>query len=242
MIPIIEKRFGFKFGTFIFSNPRKDNDYDQVHFISYEDVKSDYYQIERRTPVFNLDQPLEKIFSKFNKTTRNEINRTLNDPRLAFDLDSQQYDDFHNLYVEFERRKKRLNYILNKNTLSTKSKLFMACIADKPVAAILCYDDNKILRARIICSRRLETEDSEIKKLSSYATRRLVYEICKYGINNGYKMFDMGEICDDPNDPAYSISQFKLSFGGEIISNFHYYKIINPWLKLLARAKKVKYF
>ncbi|MDP2947297.1 MAG: hypothetical protein Q8N88_04215 [Nanoarchaeota archaeon] len=57
----------------------------------------------------------------------------------------------------------------------------------------------------------------------SIATRRLVYEVCKYGKEHNYKLFDLGSMPADLKDKKKAgIAAFKGSFGGTLEDEYTY--------------------
>lgn len=235
----------FYFNTYVFEKPHDARAYcDQSHFITLKNyyIKNHIKKITKTSVIYLTNINIDEIFKKFNKTTRNEINKTYTMSNINFKIPSNDYLNFYLLYQEFENNKKRLKFLPSLSQIKDNSKLFCAYYQNTMISAILCFDDGKRLRANIICSKRLSDQNSEIKKLSGYATRRLIYEICNYGIKNKYLFFDLGGICTNENDIKYSITKFKLGFGGKIINTYNYYKIYNPFLKILALFFRVEYF
>ncbi len=243
MIRFIEKRAGFSFANYILQDPFLSKDFSQLHFVNLKNLDTHrFFKVLYKTPVIYFNNNLEDIFGKFNKTTRNEINKTTENKDLFFENDSSNFEGFYELYRNFENTKKRLNKIPSLNNLRNHSKLFLAYYKKEIVSAVLCYDNGKILRANIICSKRLNNGDKEFLKTVSNSSRRLIFEICKYGVENNYQMFDFGQICTDKNDDKFKITQYKLNFTQELVDSVHYYRINNPILKLLALMRGVKYF
>ena len=84
----------------------------------------------------------------------------------------------------------------------------------------------------------MESFDKEMLRLISFSTRRLVWEICKYGKENDYFGFDLGSINLVDSNKA-SIAQFKNSFGGKIVDEYLYiYK--SKIFKFFERVVKLK--
>ncbi|HBD95955.1 MAG: hypothetical protein UX41_C0011G0006 [Candidatus Collierbacteria bacterium GW2011_GWE1_46_18] len=242
MIEYNVRRIGFNFKNILFSDPYDVPNCDQSQIISYKNMATDQVKLVSKTPIIRLNKPINNIYANFNKTTRNEINRSQSVKELLFEIDSKSYDDFYNLYLDFEKRKNRLSQIPKLNDLRNNSRLFIARYKGKCISAILCYDDQRMFRANIICSVRLQDDDKDLNKIISYSSRRLIYEICDFGIKNNYKFFDLGEICEDIYSDVYNITKFKLNFSNELVESIHYYKIYNPILKILALILNKKYF
>ncbi len=171
MIKYVMNFCGFTFANFILEDPVLVKSCSQIHFVSYNnlDVKGFHKSIQK-TPIISLNNDIDSIFKKFSKTTRNEINKTLSNEKLHFECDSSKFDEFYSLYVNFERKKKRSFKLRSLDMLKKGSKLFLAFYEGELIAGILCYDTELILRANIICSKRMNSEDKEYLKTISNAS------------------------------------------------------------------------
>ncbi len=151
-------------------------------------------------------------FSRFNDTTRNEVRRTEKMSEMSFRVPDENRRAIYELYKNFERSAGR---IVRKREYFGKSLLCGAYLDSELAAAVLCYDAYPYLRAHAIVSSHAH------QKLKSFALRRLVFEICKYGQQHSYMWFDLGGI--NTHDPKKAgITAFKLGFGGDTINDYHY--------------------
>jgi len=119
---------------------------------------------------------------------------------------------------------------------------FSAYYKGELISLILCFDSFPYLRARSICSKRLEINDKEKYKIISNSTRRLVYEICKYGKERHYRLFDLGSMPSNLKDKKKTgIAKFKGAFGGKLEDEYTYtYK--SSLYKFFERLVKIKLF
>ncbi len=195
----------------------------KYHFISailYDRPKEPekYFRKEKKTTVIDLTPDSEVIFSKFNDTARNEIRRSKKIPELKFKLGDRNLDAIYEFHKEFEKLQGRRP----KGKNSFQGCIFFTAYYKKDlIAVVACYDAKPYLRARAIFSRRLGAREKETSQIISFANRRIVYEICKYGHENGYAGFDLGAVNLTDSMKA-GITKFKMSFGGEIRNEYTY--------------------
>jgi len=213
--------------------------YQKIVIITYKKMNlgEDFTVGHKLTPNIYLNQGLDNIFSKFNETTRNEVRRTFKNPDLKFMANDKNFNEIYELYKNFEYSQGRTPF----NGRTMKNFLaFSAYHKKELVSVILCFDTFPYLRARSICSKRLETEDKEKYKIISNATRGLIYEICRYGIKHDYKLFDLGSMpADLKNKKKAGIAAFKSSFGGKLEDEYTYtYK--SKLYRLFEKLVKIK--
>lgn len=199
--------------------------YQKIVIISYNklDLDKDFHVHHKLTPNIYLDKELDDILANFNDTSRNETRRTFKNPDLRFIADDKNFNEVYEVYKNFEYAQKRAPF--SKRAMKDYT-VFSAYYKGELISIILCFNSFPYLRARSICSKRLEIKDKEKYKIISNATRRLVYEICKYGKERGYKLFDLGSMPANLNDPKKAgIAEFKGSFGGKLEDEYtHTYK------------------
>jgi len=156
---------------------------------------------------------------QFNPSTRNQINRTFNEPAIEFKNGDDCFDDAYSLYKYFEYSQGRVPFP-KKEMMHFKP--FLAYYEGRPVSLVFCLDQFPFLRARSICSIRLKAEDKALYRWIACASRRLIYEICRYGQEKKYKWLDMGSINLEAGEKS-GIAGFKASFHGEIIDEYTYF-------------------
>jgi len=215
--------------------------YQKIVIITYNELNlgKDFHINHKLTPNIYLNEDLDRIFSRFNETTRNEIRRTFKNSDLKFMARDKNFDKIYDLYKNFEYNQGRVPF--NRGAMKEFSA-FSAYYKGELFSLILCFDSFPYLRARSICSKRLEIEDKEIYKTISNATRRLIYEICKYGVEHGYKLFDLGSMpADLKNKKKAGIAAFKGSFGGKLEDEYTYtYK--SKLYRFFEKLVKIKLF
>jgi hypothetical protein len=97
------------------------------------------------------------------------------------------------------------------------SLLFFVSHRGIPISGMSCYSSEKRLRVgRIFSRRRAAGLDNLERIVFSGAARRIVYELCKFGVKGRFSTLDLGGV--DFADPLkVGITNFKLSFGGAIV-------------------------
>lgn len=208
-------------------------EYSAIYLLSYDKKELPGFMVkEKDTPIIYLDKTLEEIFKSFNHTARNEIRKTFNNKIIGLRFVSDDHDltsNYH-LSAEFEKSQGR-----RPDNISDYQgcKIFSAYYHDELIANIICFDTGSILRAKVICSKRLKIDQPEKRKIISYAGRRLMYEVCRYGIENNYSIYDLGSV----NFAKKNLAQYKMSFTRATIKEYTYtYR--SKWFNRLERIRQ----
>ena len=186
--------------------------YDYVYLVTYDDIDLvNFSKLEKLTSMINLREKIDNIFSKFSATNRNEINRTFKDMKFKVVMNDKNYKSLYKLHFNFEKQQNR-NPLIKKDYL--KHKFFSIYYDDLLIVAMSFFENDKIIRLGQIASLRLEkSELVDLTKKISYGSRRLIFEICKYGNENKFDFFDLG-IINKSDTSKLGILKFKSSFGG----------------------------
>lgn len=204
------------------------NEYEYIFIYSYEKPDLKDFKIKPQpSPIIDLSKGPDEIFKNFKKNTRNEIRKAEKIRELKFkNLDN----DFNGSY-RFYRKIKGTDGVKPDIKGEFKGCLFFnAYLNGKMVVSVTCYDNGKILRLKHIVSSRKEKDFDS--KIAGYATRNIVWEICKYGTKNNYKILDLAGATKE------GITKFKQSFGGEEKTVY----ICRYETKLFSRIKKIVNF
>lgn len=209
--------------------------YSAIYITTYDKKDLPGWHLKQKdTPVVSLDKPLPDIFAKFNHTTRNEIRRTLGKKIAGLEIivDDKNLKDNYELSKDFEYQQGRVPEPIQ---AYQGTKLFAAYYHNQIIASLICFDSPQVLRAKAICSKRLATDDRQLKKIISYATRRLVYEAIKYAHDNNYQLFDLGSV----NSAKKNLAQFKMGFTHKLIKEYTY-TYMSFWFKMFKRGVFLK--
>lgn len=113
------------------------------------------------------------------------------------------------------------------------SDTFVAYLDERPVCGHVLLRDTEIGRARLLYSASRRFGDRETAKLSGFLNRFLHWhELCAYR-EEGFGTYDLGGIRQDRAD---GITQFKMSFGGEVVAEHTYLCAGLPLLGSAVRA------
>jgi lipid II:glycine glycyltransferase (peptidoglycan interpeptide bridge formation enzyme) len=194
-------------------------EYSLVYYLGYENLDlKDFNVRHKKTPLIDLTRDKEDIFREFNSTTRNEIRQSEKIDSLRFAMDDHNIKDAYLLYSQHEQAQGR---VPDRKKEFEGCIIFGAYLQNEMISAIICTHGSGYLRAKSISSKRMEKADKEFLKILGFASRRIVWELCQFGIANGYKGFDLGSInLEDPKKAG--IAHFKQSFGGKLIDEYAY--------------------
>ena len=191
-----------------------------VHYFSYLGDASKipwFYLRKQGVSCFtNLTMSMDEIMSKMKSNTRNEIRRAVKEG-CVFEV-SDDIDEFIAFYNAFCDSKGLNDYtskdriLKYKNVLITKVRCGDTLLA---MHANIMDSEGKTAFLMFSCSQRLS--DGVDRKLIGWGNKFLHYKDLEYLKDHGYTRYDWSGICLDPNDERYTIGQFKLSFGGEIV-------------------------
>jgi len=177
---------------------------------------SDYVIQPKKSSILDLTEGIESVISGFSSTSRNEYRRTERNNDLNFFTGNNDFDSYYNFYAQCE--KDRGWFPIPPNELMN-SILFTASFQGALISGMCCYAHGSRLRVgRIYSSKRSTLTESLNNTIYGGAAKRIVVEICKFGIANGYKTVDMGGV--DLTGQKSGITQFKLSLGGKITDVF----------------------
>lgn len=214
--------------------------FDLFRVILYSGYRGDtariprYYKIVRgHSCVTDLRLPMDEIMSAMKSNTRNEIRRAEKEG-CQFELvaDPDEFIPFYNSFCE----SKGLNDFVSLARLQKYEKVLLAKVVREgvPLAmhATILDERGRVALLMFSCSQRLDAGVD--RKLIGWANRFLHAKELEYLKSAGYELYDWSGVCLDPNDPRYSIGQFKLSFGGKIVDSW---SLKTPLYALLERLR-----
>lgn len=184
----------------------------------------------KKTPVIPLvTKTADDILAAFRDTTRNEVRRTFALDGLTFDIGEATAET----YAFYQQATRSQGRIPQKRGLFRGALVASARYQGKIIAAIAYMPAQPIAKVLTISSLRRETDDAHMRAMIGFATKRLVYEVCVWGIAHGYEGCDLAYInLDDPSKKG--ITDFKMGFGGEVRDEWQYV-YVSPMLKTLRK-------
>jgi hypothetical protein len=191
--------------------------FDYSFIVAYGKFQDKEYELTNKNAcLIDLNLGLEKIFGKFNSTSRNEVRRAEKIPELMFfkGYENSGFDNFYKFHSNCE--KDRNWYPVPPEELRN-SILFSTTFNGDLISGISCFShEDRIRVGRIFSSKRSNSDKRINNFIYGCAVKRLVYNICEFSIKNHFTFLDLGGI--DLNDPSkIGISRFKMSFGCDIV-------------------------
>jgi len=203
--------------------------YDAVYYFNCK--KPNGQAKEFKTMLVNLKREPEEILRSFRKKTRVEINKALSDPLLYFNINDQPTAEDLKAFVE------GYNIFASKKNLRASNKSFLTRLMniDKLIIGT-AYREGEVLcqfalidaEEKTVCYYGYNVRFSDISdynkvKLISRANRALEY-ICMLHANKKGKMYyDLCGLTMDPTNPnAENVDQYKMSFKGQVATEYHF--------------------
>ena len=195
-----------------------------------------YCKRKAHSCVIDLTKSLDEILSGMKSNTRNEIRRAEREG-CTFKV-ADNYDEFIQMYNSF-CRSKNLNDFTDESRMKKYDHLLITKAErnGKTLAmhsTILDVDGGRSM-LQFSCSPRLE--DGIDAKVIGWANRFLHFKDLEWLKENGFSSYDWSGVCVDPENPAYSIGKFKLSFGGSGV--YEDWILLSP---LYVAAEKTREF
>jgi hypothetical protein len=210
---------GLKYHRLIFDNFSADDtinlktDYDYSFLVSYGKFNDNSYEtVYKNTLMLDLNQGIDTLFSKFKPTVRNEIRRSEKIDGLKFHYTIDNFETFYKFYSDCEHDR---GWYPVPETEIKNSIIIYCSYNDVPISGMSGYTHGNKMRIGRIFSVRRSIKMDQPNLVYGAASKRIVFDFCKYAIEKGYESLDLGGV--DLNTEAKSgISDFKLSFGGEL--------------------------
>jgi hypothetical protein len=189
-------------------------DFDYSFIVSYGEFLDQEYDIQAKTSLLiDLSSDIDVIISKFNPTTRNEVRRFDKMPEMSFHSSVEKTEELYSFYSTCERAR---NWFPIPISEFKSSLVFFICHNENPISGMSAYSHGEYIRIGRIFSLRRSTPIKQANLVFGVAGKRLVYEFCKYAKNEGFTYLDLGGV-DLISETKSGISQFKLSFGGDLV-------------------------
>ena len=191
-----------------------------VHYFSYlgdvSKIPSFYLRKQGVSCFTDLTKSMDEIMAKMKPNTRNEIRRAMKEG-CVFEV-SDDLDEFVAFYNAFCDSKGLDDYASKARILKYKNVLITKVRQDETLLARHVNILDREGRSAFLmfsCSERLS--EGVDRKLIGWGNKFLHYKDLEYLKDHGYVRYDWSGICLDPKDERYTIGQFKLSFGGEVV-------------------------
>ena len=201
-------RFGDLFKAVLYTGYRGDKDKIPFYYSKYTGHSS----------YIDLTEPMDTIFASMKSNTRNEIRRAEREGITAQEGNSmERFIEFYNDFC----KSKGLNDLTSQSRMSKYPNVMLTeAVQGGNILAMhanVLDEGSRIAFLLYSCSPRFESGID--KKLIGWGNRYLHYKDLEWLKEKGYKIYDWSGVCTDPDNPRYSIGQFKLSFGGKLVES-----------------------
>lgn len=213
--------FGLRYCRLLTDNLRAEEaerlalEFDYVFAVCYGACHARNFETEQKNAcVIDLTNGAENAFSNFHATSRNEVRRSEKIENLQFQ--SGAGVDFESYFLFYKTCENARAWFPVPEAELQNSLVFSAFFEGQPISGMSAYAHEDRLRVgRIFSLKRANSDKRLNNSLFGCAAKRIVFELCKFGADKGYKTLDLGGL--DLQRPAKAgIAKFKLSLGGQI--------------------------
>ena len=198
-------------------------------------AKNNYHYEEHLDILFDLSLGEESLWKAIHPTRRKQINRGFKreiETKIVDILQPSELMACHSILKQVYREVKLpypdFEYFKNANQLLGKKGITKAILA--------IYNEEIVGFRMVLCYKELLYDwyaGSMPKHHDKYPNDILPWEIMKWGISNGFKVFDFGG-AGKPGIP-YGVRDYKMKFGGKLVNFGRFEKIHKPFAMILAR-------
>jgi len=209
-------------------------EYSSIIALSYEKMDIEgFVRTEKTTALIDTSVSEDEIYGRFSE--REKIAKTYKTPELSFAVDDQNKQPVYRAYSDFEFSQGRAPISIEQ---FEQFRLFSAYLHGEPVSGINIIESAHYIRIRSIFSKRLTIGDKAMYRLIASSSRRVMWELCKWAHEHGYRSVDLASV-NLVDQAKKGISDFKMSFGGTIVTEYTYtYKSrLFTSLEFLARFR-----
>jgi hypothetical protein len=196
------------------TEPLKSNwDYSFViSFGQFEDVQYDW--VSKNSCLIPLVGDFEALLARFSPGNRNQIRKFDRIDGFTFEAGISEVDMYYEFYASCE--KERGWYPMPQSELLA-STVFSVRAKGKLIAGMACYGDDDYFRvSRIYSSRRSGVGEVITNQQYASASKKIVFEICKFASRQNYYFVDLGGI-DLTDSQKSGLAEFKMSFRPEVV-------------------------
>jgi hypothetical protein len=190
-----------------------------------------------RTPLIDLSPDEDQLWQKLEpKSCRYEI-RKAQKADCAISLNEK--GDAARLLINDSIRRLRYRAELGESewqALLPSHDIFLCRWQTIPMAAHVILRDHP-RRARLLLSGGEDRNNERFRAIVGPCNRLLHWHELRHYKAEGFRAYDFGGCDLDKKSPHYSNSQFKLSFGGEVVEEPVLYLAKNPALRAILRAR-----
>lgn len=170
--------------------------------------------IEKQSAWVKILQNQEDQIASFQATCRNEVRRSLRSTEISIEVNNTPIDELFKFHKQCETDR---NWFPIPPQELESSVVICVRYLDELIAGMTAYYFKDFLRVGRIFSSRKSIKYKDLQQVVfSSASRRVVYELTRWGFQNGFRYLDLGGVTLKEESKS-GITKFKLSFGSEII-------------------------
>lgn len=210
---------------------RNKHRYFRIQIISHVPLDLPDFKLKRRrTGIIKLGKTIEEVIGSFDRTTRNNIHRADRDSGLRFQINTTVTDSGYDLFKRFLRVRGLTPYARSYYSGCVE---FLAYADGVAVSGVWIFPSTPMgLLASVFSTRHEDCSAADYKRIG-YASKRLMANVCGWGIEHGMSEIDMGGLNLDESEKA-GIAHSKLAFG-PIVTEQYVYSYSSPIFKVLER-------
>jgi hypothetical protein len=208
------------------------NDYTFIYSLADLGEVDGFSKEGKATQLITLGRSQEDIFYGLHKNNRYKIRRSYRDPGVEVVKDDQDREKSFEFYREIKTADGVVPDIEEDFTMVRWINGYYEGVL---VAATCWFDSGEVLRAKHIVSTRkhMGADTAVIGRL----TRRLFWEACVTGVDEGHRYVDLGGLDKSDADKS-GVTEFKQSFGGEKVPVYVYRNSSPSWPEAVAEASR----
>lgn len=200
---------------------------------------------EEETYQIELDLSEEELFRNLKKSNRNQIKQAASKPfkhvidTLPSNTDLLLFQQYYNQFAKIKHTYKCKAYHLKTLQLlrDQHALVLTKILSDQDeLYAYRIYLTDQIRAYTLYSASHFRNNVlPETKRLSSLASRYLMWKNILWFKQTGHEIYDLGSLTEDKN-----IRQYKIGFGGEIVKSYSGYVSTNRTGKFILWLRKVK--
>src|SRR5262249_34688668 len=160
----------------------------------------------------------EQVRLRFGASTRNQINRTYRDPSFSFRISPVVTDEGFLLLSRFLRKRKKPQVPRSSYRGCIE---FLAFANSEAISGILLFPSTPVALVGAIFSKRYEAMPDKEYRIVGNAGKRLMAEVCRWGIDQHITAIDVGGLNQEATDKL-GISEYKSAFAPTVAQQYVY--------------------
>lgn len=168
------------------------------------------------TVLLDLTQPEHTLWRGIHSTTRSNINQAKKiDCQILVNEETDVAFQFINEFLSHRKYRAAMSP-REWHRMLEHADVFLAKHENCTIAAQVNLVD-PTNRARLLMAATVDRHNARFHRMSGHLNRLLLWQAINYYKTRGMHEYDLGGIILDRASPLYSITQFKLSFGGRVV-------------------------